>query len=515
MRRTSRLGFLVICQVLFLVECLEFSARDADVLYKIIWPGKISTDLLTQDNLEQYPITTANNEKYTCMIPVAKKQEKNSDEPYTGPNPIELLAPLFNQNICSFKLETYWTYEVCHGRHVRQYHEEREGKKVKVQEFYLGRFPKGQKEKLSSEYDELAKNPDKKSAIPTKKFDGIQMPYVEIEMTDGTICDLSNKPRTIKLLYVCHQQGKHEILSLEETSSCEYEAIVLSPFICSHPDYGPRGGGEDEINCVPQDKAPKRPRALAALEAESLKLRHQKVMDEKPQKVYRIFRIVTDGQDGEPRGRVEIHAADSLDKNTEDLLGSMIDMNQGQTSGDVTPVQSFLSGKHCLNGGNGWWKYEFCYGKSVMQYHVERDGSKTMVDLGKFDKQKHIEWMEAHPQKRPKPVGQRQQLSHFYSEGSVCDKTGKLRQTEVRLKCVESTSASPSSVSLFLLEPKTCEYILGVESPLICKILDYADNNGLILDAATVNFDDLKATSGETLQKPDDSEPRKIIHDEH
>ncbi|XP_015118559.1 endoplasmic reticulum lectin 1 isoform X3 [Diachasma alloeum] len=498
MRRTSRLGFLVICQVLFLVECLEFSARDADVLYKIIWPGKISTDLLqTQDNLEQYPITTANNEKYTCMIPVAKKQEKNSDEPYTGPNPIELLAPLFNQNICSFKLETYWTYEVCHGRHVRQYHEEREGKKVKVQEFYLGRFPKGQKEKLSSEYDELAKNPDKKSAIPTKKFDGIQMPYVEIEMTDGTICDLSNKPRTIKLLYVCHQQGKHEILSLEETSSCEYEAIVLSPFICSHPDYGPRGGGEDEINCVPQDKAPKRPRALAALEAESLKLRHQKVMD------------------GEPRGRVEIHAADSLDKNTEDLLGSMIDMNQGQTSGDVTPVQSFLSGKHCLNGGNGWWKYEFCYGKSVMQYHVERDGSKTMVDLGKFDKQKHIEWMEAHPQKRPKPVGQRQQLSHFYSEGSVCDKTGKLRQTEVRLKCVESTSASPSSVSLFLLEPKTCEYILGVESPLICKILDYADNNGLILDAATVNFDDLKATSGETLQKPDDSEPRKIIHDEH
>lgn len=66
-----------------------------------------------------------------------------------------------------------------------------------------------------------------------------------------------------------------------------------------------------------------------------------------------------------------------------------------------------------------------------MQYHVERDGSKTMLDLGKFDKQKHIDWMEAHPQKRPKPVGQRKQLSHFYSDGSVCDKTGKLRQTEV------------------------------------------------------------------------------------
>lgn len=149
---------------------------------------------------------------------------------------------------------------------------------MKMQEFFLGRVTKGQKEKLSAEYNERAKNPHKKSAIPTKKFDGVQLPYVEIEMTDGTLCDLSNKPRTIKLLYVCHQHGKHEIFSLEETSSCEYEAIVLSPFICSHPDYGPRGGGEDEINCVPQDKATKKPRALAALETESIKLRHQKVM---------------------------------------------------------------------------------------------------------------------------------------------------------------------------------------------------------------------------------------------
>ncbi|XP_011300499.1 endoplasmic reticulum lectin 1 isoform X2 [Fopius arisanus] len=492
MCRTSTLCFLVICQVLSVVKCLEFSGSDADVLYKINWPGKISTDLLANENSELYPITTANNEKYTCIIPAARKHEDNSNEPYTGPNPIELLAPLFNQNTCSFKLETYWTYEVCHGRHVRQYHEEREGKKVKVQEFYLGRFPKGQKEKLSLEYDELAKNPDKKSLIPTKKFDGIQMPYVEIEMTDGTICDLSNKPRTIKLLYMCHQHGKHEILSLEETSSCEYEAIVLSPFICSHPDYGPRGGGEDEINCVPQDKAGKVPRALDALEAESYKLRHQKVMD------------------GESRVRVEIHPADSLEKNGEDLLGSLTDMNLGQVPGDVNPVQSFVSGKRCLQGGNGWWKYEFCYGKSVIQYHVDRDGSRTMVDLGKFDKQKHLDWIEAHPQKRPKPMGQRKQLSHFYSDGSVCDKTGKLRQTEVRLKCVEGTSGSPSSVSLFLLEPKTCEYILGVESPLICKIIDYADNNGLIPDAAMTNFDEIKSTSGETLQKPE-----KIIHDEH
>lgn len=174
------------------------------------------------------------------------------------------------------QLESYWTYEICHGRYVRQYHEEREGKKVKVQEYYLGTFNKTERAKLSADYDERAKNSDTKREIPTKKFDGIRMPYVDIKMTNGTVCDLSNTPRTIKLLYICHPHGKHEIASLDEVSSCEYEAVVVTPYICSHPDY-PRGAGEDEITCTPTDKEPRRPRALAALEAESLKLRHQKV----------------------------------------------------------------------------------------------------------------------------------------------------------------------------------------------------------------------------------------------
>lgn len=35
-------------------------------------------------------------------------------------------------------------------------------------------------------------------------------------------------------------------------------------------------------------------------------------------------------------------------------------------------------------------------------------------------------------------------------------------------------------MSLYLLEPKTCEYILGVESPIICDILHLVDQDGLI-----------------------------------
>lgn len=50
---------------------------------------------------------------------------------------------------CFLQLESYWTYEVCHGRYVRQYHEDREVSKTKTQEFFLGRWNKEAQEKLS------------------------------------------------------------------------------------------------------------------------------------------------------------------------------------------------------------------------------------------------------------------------------------------------------------------------------------------------------------------------------
>ena len=48
----------------------------------------------------------------------------------------------------------------------------------------------------------------------------------------------------------------------------------------------------------------------------------------------------------------------------------------------------------------------------------------------------------------------------------------------VKLKCSESSSKG--SVSLYLLEPHTCQYILGVESPLVCQLLSKFDEHGLI-----------------------------------
>lgn len=52
-------------------------------------------------------------------------------------------------------------------------------------------------------------------------------------------------------------------------------------------------------------------------------------------------------------------------------------------------------------------------------------------------------------------------MSHFYGNGDTCEETGKARQVEVKLKC-KYVEGHPESVALYLLEPKTCQYILVV-----------------------------------------------------
>jgi len=37
-------------------------------------------------------------------------------------------------------------------------------------------------------------------------------------------------------------------------------------------------------------------------------------------------------------------------------------------------LEKFLSGEDCLTGGSGWWRYELCYGKHVLQFHVKYIG---------------------------------------------------------------------------------------------------------------------------------------------
>lgn len=440
----------------------DIKGLDDAILFRMNWPGPESgLSLLESPEYEKLEMTTSNNEKFQCLVPISYGDNNDMDDMYTGPSAMNLLMPLFKKQTCNLRLESYWTYELCHGSHLKQYREEREGKSSRLHEYTLGVTSLEEMVELENRLDhELKINP--KAEIPTTKIEGKTMPYFMVNYTGGTTCDLTGKPRVSHILFVCYEEGRHDIYSIKETYTCEYEIIILSPYLCQHPSYKPRDLPQNDLHCVPVSGGPMRPRNLLKFEAESLKLRSNgAVLSGDTSGGYVKLEIVKDAGESPVTEKSQAQ--------------TRLTLFPPQPSVDQKLVEDFLNGDYCLHGGSGWWKYEFCYGRKVEQYHENRDGSKIVNLLGIFKIDEHKKWIKKHPEKQYK-LGKRH-VSHFYSEGTICDITGNPRQVEVKLKCKETDS--PSSVTIYLLEPEVCEYTLGVETSIVCPLLQHADDFGL------------------------------------
>ena len=86
-----------------------------------------------------------------------------------------------------------------------------------VQEYILGRFDKAKFDELVAAYDKdvaegITRHP------PTKRLEGINMPYYELTMDDGTQCDLNSQPRKTRVMYVCYPGGNSEVYQLKVLS---------------------------------------------------------------------------------------------------------------------------------------------------------------------------------------------------------------------------------------------------------------------------------------------------------
>ena len=97
---------------------------------------------------------------------------------------------------CAYRLESYWTYELCHGRFLRQYHEERDGKEVKVQEYFLGHFSSEKMEKLLAEEEK-----DKVNDItrhPPTKVDITRLLPAKVDITRHLPAKVRNRQKPAK-----------------------------------------------------------------------------------------------------------------------------------------------------------------------------------------------------------------------------------------------------------------------------------------------------------------------------
>ncbi|VDD91601.1 unnamed protein product [Enterobius vermicularis] len=122
--------------------------------------------------------------------------------------------------------------------------------------------------------------------------------------------------------------------------------------------------------------------------------------------------------------------------------------------------------KKCTNREFLWWTYEVCYGSEIKQYHVEAAGTVTStVSLGFFSKNMEI------PTFKPnydRPLYFEQQ----YSNGTLCDLTGKPRRTVVRYFCEQLLATNEVFIDE-VDESSTCEYVINVKTGSLCKLSSF------------------------------------------
>ncbi|CAN9499883.1 unnamed protein product [Ophioblennius macclurei] len=451
-----------------------------EIPFKISWPGAdftlpASGALYSEDDF--VIMTTAEKENYKCLLPSLTGGEEDDEKEYTGPTPSELLEPLFKRSSCSYRIESYWTYEVCHGKHIRQYHEEKEtGQKINVQEYFLGNLAQQSSSGETDQVEETeSEKPAAESEVPSKNIEGQLTPYYSLEMGNGTPCVLKqDEPRSTSVLYVCHPEAKHEILSVAEVTTCEYEVVVLTPLLCAHPKYRFKSSPVNAIFCQAMSGSPLRPQRLSQLEKEQ------------EEQLKPPFSTSSETREEEAAAAAPIREEAFSSTHKPMTVAGQAQVTVGTTHisrlTDDQLIKEFLSGSYCLHGGVGWWKYEFCYGKHVHQYHEDKEQGKNIVVVGNWNAEEHIDWAKKNVarsyQLKDDGVQKVKLVSHFYGHGDMCDLTGKPRQVIVKLKCKESES--PHAVTVYMLEPQICQYVLGVESPVICRILDTADEHGLL-----------------------------------
>lgn len=119
--------------------------------------------------------------------------------------------------------------------------------------------------------------------------------------------------------------------------------------------------------------------------------------------------------------------------------------------------------KKCTKREIAWWTYEVCYGSEIKQYHVEVTGTVTStMSLGFFTRNMDI------PSFKPKP-DRPLYFEQQYSNGTICDLTGRPRTTVVRYYCEQLLETSEVFIDE-VDESSTCEYIISIKTGSLCKL---------------------------------------------
>jgi len=177
------------------------------------------TQLRNRVDVDENAVTMVNKfgQKYSCELPAQDIQntEGARDEKNDIVDDIQtLLSPLYETSACLLRTKDWWTYEVCFGRKISQYHMENDK-------------PTGAIINLGS-YNSERKNENHKLSYHPEWY------------TNGSRCDLTGSGRETELKFVCNEQALQEFIGdIFEPKTCEYTIVIHTNKICSIQQFKP------------------------------------------------------------------------------------------------------------------------------------------------------------------------------------------------------------------------------------------------------------------------------------
>ena len=138
---------------------------------------------------------------------------------------------------CFYRIEGWWTYEFCHGKHVRQYHQDNAAAKPTT-EISLGVFDAPATAAAPRHH-------------PARAGEG-RLAHV---FTGGTPCDLANLARETEVQFTCALgEEVNAIASLLEPSTCRYAFTFASPLVCGRGGFREAKKPPAHVKCKPVAK---------------------------------------------------------------------------------------------------------------------------------------------------------------------------------------------------------------------------------------------------------------------
>ena len=139
---------------------------------------------------------------------------------------------------------------------------------------------------------------------------------------------------------------------------------------------------------------------------------------------------------------------------------------------DSKPLdQTLFPRKDCYyyTNQNEWWGYEVCPRQEIVQFHLaaQTGGQEQISSLGKYSSDFDWETEQENLDSSDlfKKFSNLKTHVQYYTDGKICDITGKPRTTEIWWKC----HGSGGTRLVRIEEPTTCNYIIHMHTSLMCS----------------------------------------------